>query len=261
MRRASTSPTDRITGCQNPHAEKASPQPHRRSPSTPRSHRNRTSPTQTTPPAWPRMLSTIVLPLRPEPAMYRTRTTAPPPGSVSASTRAEHVTVQPLGLVDDRVPAVLLEDARAELLGAFELRVRVTEAPLERLDERRLRSRAEEPVTRPVLGQHLEVRRDVARHDRGAVPGRLEQGQRQALERRRQDERGGVRVQLLERRSEDVAGEDDALVLRRQPLERTHEVVGEARAARDHELAVALDPAPCTHQQIGRLLGDEPTDD
>ena len=76
------------TSRQNGHESNGSPQPHRRFSSTPRSQRSRISPTEKEPSAWPRSRSRSVLPLRPQPPMYRPGTDRRPRGaSMVRSTR------------------------------------------------------------------------------------------------------------------------------------------------------------------------------
>ena len=128
----------------------------------------------------------------------------------------------------------------------------------QRLRERRLVAAAEQPVARRVGAHDLEVRRDVAGHDRRAVAGGLEQGERQSLQERGQHEGGGVRVQLVELLAEHVAGQDHARVAGRLPLEPGHELVGEARAAGDDQPQIARQAPERPDQQVRRLLGHQP---
>src|SRR4051812_11017644 len=85
--RASGSPPNPAENAfvQNSHSSSGRPQPQLRSSRMPRCQMWRSSPTDTKPSTWPRRLSRIVVPLRPEPAMYRTIVTRAPPVLASAT--------------------------------------------------------------------------------------------------------------------------------------------------------------------------------
>ena len=226
-----------------------SPQPHRRPSTRPRSQRKRTSPAAKTPGVEPRMVLTSVVPLRPKPVTSSTRgrwspdgepplvTVAPPrpiavPPVRQRATgpvplRAIELGVQRLGLGRRPVPRVRGPHARRQRLGAGPLLVRGRLQRLrQRLGERRDVARREEAGAGARRADDLDVRRDVARHDRSAVAGRLQQRERQALEQRGQDEGRGVRVQLLELGAVDVARQHHPRV------GRGHRRAGRARTRR-----------------------------
>ena len=102
------------------------------------------------------------------------------------------------------------------------------------------------------------MRADIAGHHRCAVGGRLQQRQRQALQPGRQDEGGGVRVQLGEEVPVHVVSEDDPGIVGGQPPQLDHEVVGVARAAGHHQLHRTGNLTKGPDQKIGRLLRHQP---
>ena len=102
---------------------------------------------------------------------------------------------------------------------------------------------------------------DVARDDRRAVRGGLQQCQGKSLERRGQHEGRRVRVELTQHVPVHVTRELDPRVVAGRLAQGRDVRVGEARSSRHDEPAVTGQLPDRADQQIGCLLGDEPSDE